>query len=100
MATPEPRAVGDISPDVANRSMTTAVLNAEIETLTTLKNIVGGTPVKAVFESVIGILTLVRVRLFTPSPFSHPLIGYMTRTRARKIYLSNWPRTVSKCATR
>jgi len=75
MATPEPWAVGD-NPHEA----TTAVLNADIETLTALKDTIESIPVKAVFESVIGILTLVRMRLLTPFPLSHPLIGDVTRT--------------------
>lgn len=59
---------------------TIALLNADVETLTTFKNVVGVTPVKAVFETVIGILTLVRVRLFSPFPSPHLLISDTTRT--------------------
>jgi len=60
--------------------VTTAVLNADIETLIAFKDTVESIPVKAVFESVIGILSLVRVRLLTPFPLSRPLIGDATRT--------------------
>ena len=70
MTTPGPWAVGDIPTNVAQHETTTAVLNAEIETLTTFKDIVESIPVKAVFESVIGILTLVRVRI----PRSVPIL--------------------------
>ena len=63
MTTPEPWAIGDTPPNVESRSTTTAILNSDIETLTALKNTTKATPVKAVFESVVVILTLVRVRL-------------------------------------
>ena len=81
MAALEPWAVGDIRPDVANYSTTTAVLNAGIETLTALKGIVETTPVEAVFESATAILTLVRVRFLVLFPFLPPLTGGTTRTR-------------------
>ena len=81
MTTLEPWAVGEIRPDVANYSTTTAVLNAGLETLTALKDTVGTTPMKAIFESTIIILTLVRVRLLVLFPFLHSLISGITRTR-------------------
>ena len=62
MTISEAWAVGDAYSDVGSRSATTAVLKADIETLTAFKDMVEATPVKAVFESVIVILTLVRVR--------------------------------------
>ena len=93
-------AVGDIPPNVSNHSTTTSALNADIETLAAFKDVVETTPVKAVLESVIGILTLVRVSLLVLFPFLHPLIGGTTRTRSGMIHLSDWPRTVSECATR
>jgi len=79
MTTPEPRAVGDILTNVGHHE-TTAVLNADIGTLAAFKDAVESAPVKAVFESIVGILILVRVRLLTPFPLSHPLIGDTTRT--------------------
>ena len=80
MTNPEPWAVDDTPTDVANHKAITAVLNADIETLTAFKDVVGSTPVKAVFESVIGILTLVRVRFLVLCSFSRQLIGSMTST--------------------
>ena len=80
MAALEPWVGGDIPPDVASHSTTTAVLNAGIEILTTSKDTADSTtPVKAVFESAIVILTLVRVRPPVRFPLSHPLIDNMTR---------------------
>ena len=61
--------------------MTTTVLNADMEILATFKDTIEATPVKAVFESVIGILTLVRVRFLVLFSFLHPLIGEATRMR-------------------
>ena len=80
MTTLEPWAVGDVPPGVVNHTTTTTMLNADIETLTAFKDTVEATLMKGVFESVIGILTLVRVRVLTPLPFSHPLICDVTRT--------------------
>jgi len=81
MTTPRPWAVGDIPTNVAQHEMTTAVLNADIDTLTAFKDTIESIPVKGVFESVIGILTLVRVSLPTSFPLSRPLISGTTRTR-------------------
>jgi hypothetical protein len=50
-------------PNVESHSATTAALNADIETLTAAKGTLEIIPVKVVFESVIVILTLVRVRV-------------------------------------
>ena len=77
----EPLADGDTPPDVESRSATTAVLNADIGTLTAFKDIVHATPVKTVFESVIVILTLVRVRFLTLFQSSCPLIGNAIRMK-------------------
>ena len=74
MTTLESWAVGDISPDILDSSMTTAVLNASIETLTALNDVVETTSMREVFNSVIVILTLVRVRLLVPLPLLYPLI--------------------------
>jgi len=81
MTTLEPWAIGDTPTNVAQHEAITAVLNADIETLTTLKDTIESIPVNGVFESVIGILTLVRVSLLTPFPLSRPLISSTTRTR-------------------
>ena len=61
MVTSESLVVGDCS-------MITTVLDADIETLTAFKGTAETAPVKAVFESVILILTLVRVRFLTLFP--------------------------------
>ena len=85
MTTSERRAVGGIPPDVGFHSAAAAVLDADMETLIAFKRIVEATPIGTVFESVIVILTLVRVRLPTLLPFSHPLIGNGIRMKSRKI---------------
>ena len=68
MTTIDPWGIGDIPPDVSNCSTTTVVLNTGIKTLIGFKDIVEIAPVKAVFESAIVILTLVRVSLLVPFP--------------------------------
>jgi len=80
MTTLEPRAVGDIPPNVGYHSAITTALNTNIETLTALKNVVETTPMKPVFESALIILTLVRVWLPDPLSFSSPLTDDTTRT--------------------
>ena len=80
MTTSEPRAAGE-TPDIKSRSVTIAMLNADIETLAAFKDTVEATPVKVVFESVIVILTLVRVRFPVLFQFSHSLINDTTGTR-------------------
>ena len=72
MATSEPWAVG-------YHSTTTATLSTDIKSLTALKDTAEATHVREVCESVIVILALVRVGLFTPFPLSHPLIGEAAR---------------------
>jgi hypothetical protein len=65
MAPPEP-------PNIGSHSATAAVLNADIETLAVAKDTLEIIPVKAVFESVIVILALVRVRVpFCPLACTH-----------------------------
>jgi len=59
----------------------TAILNTEIETLTALKDTLGATPIKPIFNSATIILTLVRVRLHVLFSFLHSLIGNTVRTR-------------------
>ena len=68
-------------PNVGSRSTTTVVLNADIETLTAIKDTLEIIPVKAVFESVIVILTLVRVRDPVLSPCLCSLLDTTIRTR-------------------
>ena len=79
MITFEPWAVCSTSPNIESRSTTTAMLNTDIQTLTVFKNTTKATAVKAIFESAVVILTLVRVRLYVPFQFAHKLIGGMTR---------------------
>ena len=99
MAASEAWAVGD-TPDVEFHSVTTAMLSADIETIAAFKDTIQPTPVKAVFESVIGILTLVRVKSLVLFPFSRPLIGEANRTRWNmKIHSWNWSEPVSEHAT-
>ena len=82
MATFEPWAAGDPPLNSKSNPATTAVLNTNIKTLTTAKNTVEITPVKAAFELAIAILTLVRVGILVLSHFLHPFIGETTnRTR-------------------
>ena len=70
MTTLEPWAVGGSPTNVEYHPATATMLNADIEVA----------PVKAVFESIIAILTLVKVR-FLLFPLLHPLIGDTTRAR-------------------
>ena len=80
MTTSEPWAGGDAPPHLSCNSATNAVLSAEIDSLTVLKDAIEATPVRAVIEPVIDILTLVRVRFLTLFPFFHPFISGMIRT--------------------
>jgi len=61
MATFEPWAVDDTPLTTEHHSPITTMLSADIETFTTFKDTLKATPIKAIFESVIVILTLVRV---------------------------------------
>jgi hypothetical protein len=67
--------------NVDSRSATTAALNADIETLTAAKDTLGIISVKVVFESVIVILTLVRVRDPVMFPYLCSLLDNTIRTR-------------------
>ena len=80
MTTSEPWVVGD-APNIQSLSVTIAILNADIETFAAFNDTVEPTPVKAVFESVIVILTLVRVGFLVLFRISYSLIGDTTRTR-------------------
>ena len=80
MATSEPWEVGSRLPSIEPQSATTTALNSDIETLTAFKDTLADIPIKGVLESVIFILTLVKVSHF-PFLFLHPLIIHTTRTR-------------------
>ena len=80
MTTLEPWAVGGSPTNVEYHPATATMLNADIEALTAFKDTIEVAPVKAVFESIIAILTLVKVR-FLLFPLLHPLIGDTTRAR-------------------
>ena len=75
MPAPGPRAVSDIPSTVGCHLAATAVLNTDIETLTAFKDAVEVSPVKEIFESIIAILTLVKVGLLVLLPFLRSLIG-------------------------
>ena len=65
MATSEPWAVGGRPPSIEPQPATTTALNSDIETLTAFKGTLTAIPIKGVLESVIVILTLVRVSVFS-----------------------------------
>ena len=81
MATLEPWGVDDIPPTIEHHPSITTILNSDIETLTALKDTLEATHIKPIFESIIVILTLVRVRLLVLFPFLHSLISNTVRTR-------------------
>jgi len=56
-------------PSTESHSEAAAALNAGIESLTTAKDAIEIIPIRAVFESVISILGLVRVRVLRSVPF-------------------------------
>ena len=68
-------------PNIGSRSTTTAVLNADIQTLTAAEDTLRIIPVKVVVKSTIVILTLVRVRDPVPSPCLCLLLDNTIRTR-------------------
>ena len=70
MASSEPWGVGDAIPNFEPNPATTTVLTATINSLTVAKTMIEIIPVKEAFESLIIILTLVRVRGPVPSHFS------------------------------
>ena len=59
----------------------TPMFNTDIETFTAFKDTLKATPVKAMFESIIVILTLVRVGFLALFPLLHSLIDRTARTR-------------------
>lgn len=81
MATLEPWGVDDISSAIGHHPAITAILDIDIETLTAIKDTLEATSIKPIFESIIAILTLVRVSLLVLFPFLHSLISNMVRTR-------------------
>lgn len=60
----EPLSIGAAAPNIDRCSATAAALNADIQCLVACKDAAEAASMKAVFESVIAILTLVRVRFF------------------------------------
>ena len=81
MATSESWGVNGIPSTIEHHQTMTAILNIEIETLTALKDTLGATPIKSIFESATIILTLVRVRLHDLFQFLQSLISNTVRTR-------------------
>lgn len=85
MTTPEPRAVDDTFPDAKHQSARIAIPSAGVGSLTALKDTVEVASLKTIFESVTGILTLVKVRVLAPFSFLLSLIGDAVRMRYRTI---------------
>ena len=81
MSTSKPWTVDDTFPDVKSRPVTTAALNADIRTLTATKGTLEIVPANAVFESVIGILCFVRVRVSVLAPLFCSFLSDIVRTR-------------------
>ena len=81
MATLEPWSVDDIPSTVEHRSAIAAILSTDIETLTTFKDTLNATPARPIFESIVVILTLIRVRLLVPPPIMRSLTNNTVRTR-------------------
>ena len=75
MVTPEHREVGDAPSDIDSHSGMVAILNADIQSLVTSKEIIRTAPVKAAFCFVVVILTLVAVRFLVPFSLFQPLMG-------------------------
>jgi len=63
MTTFEPWAVENMPPNTESHSEPAATLDAGIESLTTAKDAIETIPIRAIFESAIGILGFVRVRV-------------------------------------
>lgn len=80
MATSEFLGVDDMPSTVEHDPGIIAILHTDIETLTVIKDTLKDTPVKTIFESVVVILTLVRVKFLIFLPFLHSLIGNTVRT--------------------
>ena len=81
MITFELWAIGDTPPNVGSHSAATATLNTDIGTLTAAKETLEIIPVQVLFESVIFILGLVRVRVTVLLPFLYSTLGDTVRTR-------------------
>jgi hypothetical protein len=81
----EPWVVGDTYPNVGSRSAISAALGADIRALSAARDMAEIVPVKVVFDSVVGILALIRVRV--PAPpihYTHSLatqLGWADRRR-------------------
>ena len=80
MATSEFLGVDGMPSTIEHDPEITTILHTDIETLTIIKGTLKDTPVKTIFESVIVILTLVRVKFLVFLPFLHSLIGNTIRT--------------------
>ena len=72
---------GAMLPDAGTRSATIAALDADIEILTAAQTGFKAPPIKVVFESVVSVLCLIRVRVSPLFPFLHSLLGDVFRTR-------------------
>jgi len=68
MSTFESRAVDNTPPAVEHHSAIATMLNTDIGIITTFKDTLEPTPIKAVFESITVILTLVRVSVLARFP--------------------------------
>ena len=78
MATIEPLTIGDLASRLSCYSTRPAALNALIQSFTTSRDLVEDADVKALLESVLVFLSLVRVRFFARSLPFYPLIGDST----------------------
>jgi len=81
MSTFESRAIDNTPSAVEHHSAIATMLNTDIEIFTTFKDTLEPTPIKAVFESITVILTLVRVSILAVFLFLHSPIGGVARTR-------------------
>ena len=81
METSDPCTGRDTIPNIGCDPETIIAMNADIKSLTTLKDTFEPAVVKGVFESVIAILTLVKVIFPVPFSLLHLLIGGTNRTR-------------------
>ena len=68
-------------PNIAHHLAATAALNADIQSLITSKDKIDTHPLKAVFKSVVAILTLVRVNFLVQFPRFCRLTDGTTRMR-------------------
>jgi len=81
MATLEPWGIDDISSPIEHHPAITVILDTDIETHTAFKDTLEATSIKPIFESIIAILTLVRVSLLVLFPFLRSLISNTVRTK-------------------